>query len=255
MDRETHRRLRRGRPRVVSRPAWLAACLLSTGVLAQESQTTLHSATLLDLFPFEEAAKLSSTLPVKRHVFFHVRAPAGRDASGVLVYVSPGNSGELPEQWRPVLDEKRLTWIAADDFGNSRPTAERVLAAVMALRLARKLHATDENRLYIAGMSGGGRVASVAIAQFPQLFNGAIFMVGANFDAPKEARLRELFTTRRLVFVTGSRDFNRRELRAVRDRYQEHGITRILWIDEPGFGHEPANGPQLVQAIDFLDGR
>jgi len=244
----------RARPSVVNR-GWLAAFAICAGVMAQDSPTTLHSATLLELFPPAEAAKLAQTLPANRPVFFRVRMPTDRAASGVFVYVSPTNSGELPAQWRAALEQRRLTWIAAEDFGNSRPTAERILVAVMASRLARKLHPTDESRLYIAGMSGGGRVASETITNFPQLFTGAFFMVGANFHLPEDAKVRELALSRPLVLLTGSRDFNRREMRRVRDRYREAGLSRILWLDEPGFGHEIATTRQLEAALDFLDAR
>ena len=182
-----------------------------------------------------------------------MRKPADSAASGVLVYVSPTESGELPEQWLPVLDEKKLLWIAADDFGNAHPTAERILVTLMALRLAKKLHATDDERLYVAGMSGGGRIASETITRFPQLFSGAFFIVGANFHLPDDARLQELVRSRRMAFLTGNFDFNRRDMRLARDRYRDAGVTAILWMDEKSFGHQLATPPQLARAIDFLD--
>src|SRR6185436_10867563 len=210
--------------------------------------------TITQMFPGKEGAALASTLPADREIHFRVRLPAFADPTGVLVFVSPGDSGELPENWISVIDEKRLTWIAANGYGNSRPTAERMLVAVMGLKLARQLRATDEKRQYVAGMSGGGRVASQSITHFPQLFTGAIFMVGADYFMPEDASQRTLLASRRFVFVTGSRDFNHREMRRVHDRYADAGVTAIRLLDEPGFGHEIATARQLATALDFLDG-
>ena len=151
-------------------------------------------------------------------IHFRARIPAssessGADSYGVLVYISPTDSGELPASWAAVLDEKHLLWIAADGFGNSHPTAGRMLVAVMALKLAKREN-VNAQRLYVSGMSGGGRVASQCISHFPRLFSGAIFIVGADFYLPDDPGARALLAGHRLVFLTGDHDFNRREIRA-----------------------------------------
>jgi predicted esterase len=232
----------------------IAALLMCASVSAQESPTTARVTTIAALFPAEEAATLAGTLPVDRQVRFRVRE-CNAPPCGVLVFVSSMDKGELPPQWAAVLDEKHVTWIAADEFGNSRPTAERMLVAVMALKLAPKLHGVDARRIYISGMSGGGRVASKLIAHFPELFAGAVYMAGADYYMPAEATLSGLLGTRGMVFVTGGRDFNHREMRSVRDRYRAAGVARILWLDQPDAGHQPATAAQLAVALDFLDAR
>jgi len=226
--------------------AWIASSI------AGAQETTTHGATLADLFPAGEVAALSRTLPADREVKFRVRAPAGAPATGVIVFISPGDSGELPAGWAAVLDAKHLQWIAADGFGNARPTAERMLVAVMAARLAVQIGPTDKQRRYVAGMSGGGRVASQVITHFPQLFAGAIFIVGADYSMPEDPALPGILATRRMVFITGSRDFNHREMKSVHSRYRKWG-AKLLMIDQPGFGHEMATAEQLTTAIEFLD--
>ncbi len=234
------------------RPGALALLFAAGAAGAQPAQTVERSATPAALFAAEESRALARTLPADREVHFRVRRPAIGSSPGVLVYVSPTDSGEPPEGWATVLDEARLVWIAADGFGNSRPTAERMLVAVMALKLAAR-EPVDGRRLYVAGVSGGGRVASLGIAHFPQLFSGALLMVGADFYLPEERAARELLATRRLVFLTGSRDFNHREMRRAYQRYHDAGVTRMLWMDEAGFGHEPPRPAQLRVALRFLD--
>jgi hypothetical protein len=207
------------------------------------------------LFDADEAAALSRTLPADREVTFRVRLPSEAASPGVFVFISPVDTGELPESWAAVLDRNQLLWVAADGFGNSRPTAERMLVAVMALKLAQRLRPINGQRRYVSGMSGGGRVASQCITHFPQHFDGGLFMVGADFFMPREPQVARLLETRRLVFLTGSLDFNRREIRGVYRDYGKAGVSGLLLIDEDGFGHAFATAAQLSTALDFLDAR
>lgn len=205
------------------------------------------------MFSAAEAASLEKTLPADRALQFRLREPVA-GPRGVLVYVSPTDSGELAPAWVPVLDREHLLYIAADGFGNSRPVAERVLVALGALRLARTLGSLDEKRRYIAGMSGGGRVASQVITHFPRYFSGAFCIVGADYFMPQDEDSRAQVGSRRMVFLTGNRDFNQRELQLVARRYRQAGVSNVLLIDKPGFGHELPPAGDLASAIDFLDG-
>ena len=236
----------------MSAAAALVAAAICSGACAGPLTQT-RSATLSQLLPPGQAALVEKTLATDRPLQFQVRLP-GEGKHGVLVYVSPTDSGELAPAWVPVLDSKNLLYVAADGFGNSRPTAERVLAALGALRLAHTLGPLDEKRLYIAGMSGGGRVASQVITHFPELFAGAFCIVGADYFLPNDEAQRARVTSRRLVLLTGSRDFNYEELRLVYRRYQQGGVTNIRLIDVPDLGHEQASRVQLTSAIEFLDG-
>jgi pimeloyl-ACP methyl ester carboxylesterase len=222
---------------------------------AGESPTAPQGASIASLFSADEAAKLADTLPIDREVRFRIRLQGTDTKSGVFVFISPGDSGELPAAWVATLDASRLIWVAADGYGNSRPTAERLLVAVLGLKLANRLHPIDRNRVYVAGMSGGGRVASQAIAHFPELFSGAFFNCGANFLMPGDAGSRNLLAQRRMVFLTGSRDFNRREMKSNYSRYRDAGVGAVLLLDERNFGHELATAGQLERAVSFLDAR
>lgn len=236
----------------------LAAALLlawSVAAPAEDSPTVEHRATLASLFPAAEAAALARTLPADREVVFRVRLPSGVGPNGVFVFVSPTESGQLPDRWTPVIDAHRLVWIAADGYGNPRPAAERVLVALMAARLAQQLQKADATRVYVAGFSGGGRVASRCVTLFARYFTGAVFMGGADFVTPEDEAAGALAASRRLVFITGDGDFNRRETKSVLARYRKAGFENTLLLDMPGLGHELAQPAHLEQAIDFLDAR
>jgi pimeloyl-ACP methyl ester carboxylesterase len=235
---------------------WLTTAMLAMCVNAAAQDATIErTTTIAALFPADEAAALSKTLAVDRPLRFRVRTPRNPALSGVLVFVKPVNSGELPANWGTVLDQKNLIWIAADDFGNELPRAQRVLAALAAMKLIESTQAIDAQRIYVAGMSGGGRVASAIITRFPRRFTGALYIVGADPWTSAEQPLIARIAANRYVFVTGSGDFNRREMKRVFAKYQAAGVTHALLMDLPDFGHEYPNAEQLARAIDFLDAR
>ena len=238
---------------VIARILLLAFAFAATSHAGETLVTSERSATLASLFTPEEVAKLSKTLPAEKIVTFRVWLSDAKNP-GVLVFVSPTDSGEPPAGWLPLLQRKQLSWIAADGFGNQRLSAQRVLVAVMGLSLAQGSQALDRKRTYIGGMSGGGRIASMTAPRFPQMFTGALYIVGANFWMPDEAALRKQAAANRYVFITGEKDFNRADMKRVFSRYQARGLTTLL-MDLPGFAHEYPNAEQLGLAVDFLDAR
>jgi pimeloyl-ACP methyl ester carboxylesterase len=173
---------------------------------------------------------------------------------GVLVYVSPERSGRIVSRWRAVMDEHNLIYIAARDSGNNVPVKTRVTLAVLALKALEAHRNLDENRLYVAGFSGGGRVASVLGTRFGSLFHGALYICGVDFwksgTAPDEASLRN----NRFVFMTGSGDFNRRETKQVYREYVNAGAARSKLIEVTGMGHEVPYASDLDDAMRFLEG-
>jgi len=161
-----------------------------------------QSVTAAELFPPAQSASLSYTLDPARRVTFRVRVPPGDTPHGVLVFVSPRDDAEPREGWAEVLDRRNLAWIAAEGFGNDKRTSQRVLVALMALKHLQRTVTLDRERLYIGGMSGGGRVASQALSRFPGFFSGALCIVGADYVTPESPLVPE-FSTKRVVFMTG----------------------------------------------------
>ena len=231
---------------------WFALATFAGASAGAESPTVERIATLAQLFGADEVRDLARTLPAGQPVKFRVRLPAKESGpAGVMVFVKPVPSGELPAAWVESFDRRGLGWISADEYGNDKPTAQRVLVAMMAVKLAMQSATLDPQRIFIAGMSGGGRVASEVVTRFPRRFAGALYIVGANDHLPEEPLL-SLLKKRRFVFITGSRDFNRHEIRQLSTRYQRAGITQLLLMDLPGYGHQYPDAGQMEQALDYL---
>lgn len=232
---------------------YAAIALAWTPVSFADERTVEHTGSLRSILPAEQAHRMSEILPLDAELRWRVRVPSTEATNGVLVFVNPDNSAEPQHYWESVLDARKLIWVSPADFGNDKLSAQRVLAALLGLALVQKQHSVDKARVYIAGMSGGGRIASKTITKFPHLFTGAIYIVGVDYWTRAEDSLRAAIAANRYVFITGENDFNRRETRLVYRKYQRAGISSLLLMDLPQFGHEYPSADDLDRAIQFLD--
>jgi len=216
--------------------------------------TVAESVTIAALFPAEEARRLAPTMRTDRKVTFRVRIPPGAGPHGILVFVHPGFNAQPMPGWAEVLDRRDLAYIAAEGFGNDKPGDQRALAALLALTHLSRTQQIDGARRYIGGMSGGGKMASQVMSLFPTFFDGALCIVGANPIRP-EAKVAPQVAGKRVVFMTGNKDFNHYDVVAAYRRLVEAGLARAYLIDLPGFGHQYPDAGQLDAALALLDPR
>jgi predicted esterase len=101
--------------------------------------------------------------------------------AGLLVFISPTDSGRMPGRYRQVLDDNNLIWIGANHSGNRIRVARRISLALLATAIADSSYRIDASRVYVSGFSGGGRAASAVAPEYAQLFTGAIYICGADF--------------------------------------------------------------------------
>lgn len=235
-------------------PGLFALCALLVANMASAGKIYTEAGSLASVFPPEQAKALAPILPVNRRVSWKIYVPEKSENYGVLVYVSPTPGGEPDSGWLEVFEDKNLIWVSAEGFGNTEPSAQRVLVALMGLTKVQQSFQVDYSRIYIAGMSGGGRIASIAATKFPRMFTGAIYIVGADFWKEKDKPLVNLISNNRYVFITGDRDFNRQEIRQVFKKYVKAGAGQALLMDLDGYGHHNPDVEQLSTALEFLDG-
>jgi tetratricopeptide (TPR) repeat protein len=192
---------------------------------------------------------------------------------GLIVWVSPANSGGLgrPANLKVLADEN-LIWIGANNSGNDRWQWYRTGLALDAAHNMKKLYNIDPKRIYIAGYSGGGRIASSLAILFPRVFKGGAYFFGCNyfrqvavpdkpsaywragFPAPPPRDLARLRKQHRFVLVTGEHDFNRDETAAYFEEYKRDRFENVTYLEIPaadhGFGVEGVWLAQVVEALD-----
>jgi len=191
---------------------------------------------------------------------------------GLLVWISPADSGMVPREWLETLAKRNLIAVGANNSGNSRGVGYRIGFALDAVHNLSRLYSIDPKRIYISGFSGGGRTASRVGLTFADIFGGGIYQGGMDFykavadpaDAKKEFRplfvkpegdlLKKMKTESRHVVLVGQEDFNRPSSKAIFDvMTKREGFTRATYVEMPGKGHEPADAETLGKALDTLD--
>ena len=252
------------RPAPVLTILWLSFCTAAAGqpvaiddALASEPRTGdfVLGLTLADLVSGETVAHLADVQAGDELIEWQMHVPPNYDPerpSGLLVYISPTSSGEVPRGWAPVLDEHNMIWIGADRAGNNELVARRILYAMLATSAARQRYAIDENRIYLSGLSGGGKTASMVATDQAQLFRGAIYNCGVEFWDIEPQRIEQI-RQNRYVFVTGTYDQALRPTKRAYGAYKKAGVTNSKLMVVRNMTHRNPDSYEFEEALRYLD--
>jgi hypothetical protein len=191
---------------------------------------------------------------------------------GLIVWIPASPSGGIePYKINQLMAKHKLLWVGANKSGNDTSTYERrIPLALDAAYNMQKLYNIDPNRVYVSGISGGGRVASVTAFHHSDVYAGGIFVIGANFwedmlvpgkdthfrigaTRPLPRYLFRAKTFGRYVLLTGDTDGNRLQMHT----YYEQGFSKcldnVLYIQVPGMGHEVPPAEEFDKALEYVD--
>ncbi|MBS0203426.1 MAG: hypothetical protein JSS49_11040 [Planctomycetes bacterium] len=181
-------------------------------------------------------------------------APQGKnDGLPMILFVSAGVSPAGWKQLESVCKQKGIVFASPYGAGNNTPMPRRVRLVLDVLDDVRQQHRIDPDRTYIAGFSGGGRVACAVAFALPELFGGAI-PVCAGGELREESWLRHRAIDRlSLAFLTGTEDFNLGEVERFRGpMFSDMGIrTRVTVV--PRLGHGIPDAKPFQAALEWLD--
>jgi dienelactone hydrolase len=225
----------------------------ATGPRSGEFQASF---TVTELLGATSAQYYESIIPTDELIEWEIYVPESykhERPAGVLVYISPSQKGSIPERWKSLMDAHNLIWIGANRSGNRVPVPRRVVYALTALAAIDKNYNVDVERVYLTGFSGGGKAASVASAQYPQIFKGAIFNCGARFWGSETPERLEQIMTNRYVFITGTYDHNLELTKKVFRAYERAGVENSKLMVIRNMTHSNPKSKHLEKAIAFLD--
>jgi poly(3-hydroxybutyrate) depolymerase len=133
----------------------------------------------------------------------------------------------------------------------------------------KKKYNIDPQRVYAAGVSGGGRVASMLGVCFSDIFTGGYYMVGCNFyRQEKVPDSNEVFfrsynvpptkifvqaKKNKHVFLTGDTDGNRVQTQVYYEGFKHDGFEHITYIQVPGMGHGAPDPEWFEKGLKALD--
>lgn len=190
----------------------------------------------------------------------YVPAREPPEGYGLVVFVPPWDAARLPDGWGTVLDGKGLIFVSAARSGNDQSAVgRREPLAVMAEQNVARRFRIDPERIYIAGFSGGSRVALRLALAYPDLFRGAVLNASSDPIGTAAIRLppKELFLQfqekSHLVYVTGDRD----TARVAWDLASMHSLRDWCVFDVEDqtndfTGHDVMSPEALSRALDSL---
>lgn len=202
---------------------------------------------------------------------FQVRLPKDfnpQTPSGVLVFISPTPSGTIHESFALVCDELGLIAIGVDNNGNERPVTDRLQNHLDSIETLVAHARIDRERIYLTGMSGGGRCSGILQLAFPERFAGAVPIVGLDtyHNAPTgtpnqfwpkaigkpSGKWMKLLQERRIRSITGSADFNEPEMVLRTELLKRDGVNAEIDVIE-GMAHTYPNAKQFRDALVWVD--
>lgn len=198
-----------------------------------------------------------------------VRLPAGYDPrrpAGLIVWIDPMASGQPPEFMHPAADAMNFIIVGAADASNDRYVSDRHQLEFDAMTNAMVRYHIDPTRVYASGVSGGGRVSCMYWACFPEIFSGAVAIVGTSAykDIPMGngahmARgfllpdgVRERLRKQRLAAVSGPPDFNFFEIDRTVRMFDSDGFDAKLF-EYADMGHEFPRPERFTEALEWVD--
>ncbi len=186
----------------------------------------------------------------------------GSEPYGLILFISSGDEPKFLEEWFPLFDEKKLIAVTAHKAGNKQPMPRRVLLSIDALATVGETYRITPERRVVTGRSGGGHMAMLTAALYPELFRGAISYAAQSYLPVKGGyghfpgfELRDFKSGDRKkmkwVVISGNKDKNYKE---ILDTSKEWEAARLdyRFIDVPGMAHEPAKEPDLRAALDWF---
>jgi pimeloyl-ACP methyl ester carboxylesterase len=215
-----------------------------------------------------EAAEMAAAAPAiggsidlarERFLLYVPRTPA-QTGYRLLVFVPPWDGAQFPTGWAAVLEREHTIFVSAIESGNDTSIFGRrePLAIIAAENVMHQFH-VDRDRVYVAGFSGGSRVALRIALGYPDLFRGVLLNAGSDPIGDAQAPLPpvELFQTfqqsTQLAYVTGEDDQVNIELDA------ESRLSMLHWcvfnlntLTMFHTGHMVADSSSLGQALDTL---
>ena len=192
---------------------------------------------------------------------------------GLLVWIDSSDRGACPPAWKATLARHNLIWIGGNNSGNARAVNIRFGMAIDAVHNMKKRYTIDPDRIYVGGVSGGGRSASMLTIGFPEIFTGGgFYVVGCNYwntvpaekkgtfyqgfwgtPNPQQNALIRQAKDRSFVFLTGETDYNRFQTKEVYRGYKSAGFSHLTYLEVPRMGHVIPPPDWLEKSLAFFD--
>jgi len=182
-----------------------------------------------------------------------IKPAAAKVGRPLILFISPGDEPLGWSQLAGLCQQEAICFASPYNAGNSCPGPRRVRIVLDVLEHLRRTVGIDPDRTYLAGFSGGGRIAQQIAAALPEYFGGVMPICAAELPR-SESWLRDRIAARlSLALITGETDFNQGEVARWKGSVlTEVGIRTRVWV-VPGMGHGVPDEKTLAAAYAWLE--
>jgi hypothetical protein len=193
-------------------------------------------------------------------VLFVPSSPPPPRGYALVVFIAPWNVAKVPDGWAAVLDQYGVIFVAAARSGNNtNAVGRREPLALLAEQNVVKRYPVDPQRIFIAGFSGGSRIALRLALGYADLFHGAILNASADpignaaMALPPKDIFLQFQNSTHLIYVTGDRDIVNHSFDAAsKSSLRDFCVFNVDDQDEHGVAHEVMTPAALTRALDTL---
>ena len=107
--------------------------------------------TTLGLLGEQVSNNFEKIIPKDENISWQVYVPETYSAdapAGIIVYISPSNSGEMPKDWMATLKEQNLIWISANQSGNKINPRKRISYTIFSVGMLSNTYEINQDRIY-----------------------------------------------------------------------------------------------------------
>ena len=237
----------------------VASLVIAESAVAQVKDVAVAQPTRIDwAFAARGFGKDAAKLPAgyaSTAQKYQLVVPKGYSAAKawpLIVFISAGNQPAGWNNWKKACEMEGVLFCSPHEAGNSTPAGARTRIVLDMLDDVRRKYRIDPQQTYLSGFSGGGRMACSIGYALPELFAGVVPVCGTNPIAPPTYVRHRLEDRVSVAFVTGEKDFNRKENEAnMAPYFEEIGIRSKLWV-VPGMAHAIPSGDVMETVYAWL---
>ncbi len=184
-------------------------------------------------------------------------------AAGLMIYIL----GTYPNQeYKKVMDKNNMIWAGINCYSFNlndilRGKAPHEVFTLGMVYNMMKRYNIDPSRIYMAGLSWGGRLTGIILHRYPNIFKGGIASGGCDsqlrdtgkpgfIDAFNYAQQKTA-----IVVSAGDYDYNRDEAYNMATVFKRQMFRNVHYMQEPGKGHVELSGENFEKALQMLDAR
>lgn len=166
----------------------------------------------------------------------------------LIAFVSPGAGPTGWTNFQKTCERDGMLFCSPYGAGNDIPAGQRTRIVLDMVDDVRRTYRIDPDQTYLGGFSGGGRMSCAIGFALPEIFAGVVPVCGINPPGGLTYLRHRLADRVSAAFVTGDKDFNRKENEEFMAPYlKEIGIRSKLWV-APNVGHA-IPGPAVMDEV------